>query len=135
MQYKDDHNVFRIIISFTVIALLISCLGLYGLSSYMAERRGKEIGIRKVMGASVGQIVSMMSTEFVKLVVIAFVIAIPFAWYATNTWLEQFAYKTSVDTTIFVYAGSIALLIALFSVCVESVKAATTNPAKVLKNE
>ena len=110
-------------------------LGLYGLSAYMAERRFKEIGVRKVMGASVSQIVALMSSEFVRLVCIAFVIAVPVAWYGITTWLEGFAYKTPISMSIFLYAGGSALLIALLTVSVESVKAASSNPVNALRNE
>lgn len=134
-QYSEDQKVSSIITSFTLIAMLISCLGLYGLSSYMAERRFKEIGVRKVMGASVNQIVGLMSKEFVKLVVIAFVISVPLAWYAMDQWLAGFAYRVPINPMIFIVAGSIALLIALVTVSFESVKAALTNPVTSLRNE
>lgn len=134
-QYDEDKKVAKIISSFTVIAMLISCLGLYGLSMYMAERRFKEIGIRKVMGASVAQIVSMMSSEFVQLVIIAFVIAVPLSYYAMTKWLEGFAYKTPVDVMVFAYAGIAALVIALLTVGFESIKAASGNPVNALRNE
>jgi putative ABC transport system permease protein len=134
-QYEEDQKVARVITSFTVIAMLISCLGLYGLSSYMAERRFKEIGIRKVMGADVSQIVGLMSTEFIKLVMVAFVIAVPLSWYMMHEWLQGFAYHTPIDPLVFVYAGTAALSVALLTVSFESIKAATTNPVKSLKNE
>ena len=134
-QYNDDRKVSSIITSFTLIAMLISCLGLYGLSSYMAERRFKEIGVRKVMGASVKQVVSLMSGEFIKLVLIAFVISVPLSWYTMHQWLTGFAYKTPIDPMIFMTAGSTALFIALITVSFESIKAALTNPVNSLKNE
>ncbi len=134
-QYDEDRRVSRIITSFTVIAMLISCLGLYGLSSYMAERRFKEIGIRKTMGASVTQIVGMMSKEFIKLVIIAFAIAIPLAWYGMTQWLEGFAYRISIEPVLFVMAGGAALLVALLTVSFESMKAALHNPVDSLRNE
>jgi putative ABC transport system permease protein len=134
-QYEEDQKVSGIITSFTFIAMLISCLGLYGLSTYMAERRFKEIGVRKVMGASVNQIVGLMSVEFIKLVVIAFIIAVPLAWYGMTKWLEGFAYHVSVNLMIFVYAGGAALLIALLTVSVESIRAASSDPVKALRNE
>ncbi|QOI97683.1 MAG: ABC transporter permease [Flammeovirgaceae bacterium] len=134
-QYDDDKKVSSIINSFTFIAMIISCLGLYGLSTYMAERRFKEIGIRKVFGAGVAQIVGLLSTEFVRLVVIAFVIAVPLSWYAMNRWLEGFAYKTGINGWVFLMAGLTALGIALLTVSYESVKAATTNPVNALRNE
>jgi putative ABC transport system permease protein len=134
-QYDEDRRVSKIITSFTIIAMFISCLGLYGLSTFMAERRFKEIGVRKVLGASVNQIVGLMSTEFIKLIAIAFVISVPLAWYAMDKWLEGFAYKVSISIMVFVYAGGIALLIALLTVSFESIKAATVNPVKSLRNE
>jgi putative ABC transport system permease protein len=134
-QYDEDRSVARIITSFTFIAMFISCLGLYGLSSFMAERRFKEIGVRKVMGANVNQIIGLMSKEFVKLILIAFVMAVPLAWYAMDKWLEGFAYKTTIDVMIFVYAGLGALTIALITVSFESIKAATVNPVTSLRSE
>ena len=134
-QYDEDRKVSSIITSFTLIAMAICCMGLYGLSTFMAERRFKEIGIRKVMGASLGQIAGMMSKEFVKLVVIAFIIATPLAWYAMNQWLEGFAYKVPINILIFVYAGLAALLIALATVSFESLKAASANPVQSLRTE
>ncbi|HEY0740775.1 MAG TPA: ABC transporter permease [Chryseosolibacter sp.] len=134
-QYEDDQRVANVITSFTIIAMIISCLGLYGLSTFMAERRFKEIGVRKVMGASVSQIVQMMSGEFVKLVVIAFIIAIPLSYYAITTWLENFAYKAPVTMSIFTISGVSALLIALMTISFESLQAASRNPVNALRNE
>ncbi len=134
-QYEEDRKVSSIITSFGLIAMVICALGLYGLSSYMAERRFKEIGIRKVMGASVTQIVTLMSSEFVKLVLIAFVIAVPVAWYSMNKWLESFAYKAPVEWFVFAWAGIVALAIALATVSFESVKSAMANPVNSLKSE
>jgi putative ABC transport system permease protein len=134
-QYDEDKRVSGIITSFTVIAMIICCLGLYGLSTYMAERRFKEIGVRKVMGATVAQIVQMMSGEFVMLVGIAFMISVPFAWYSIHAWLESFAYKTPVSAMIFISAGLSALGIALLTVSFESVKAASENPVKALRDQ
>jgi len=134
-NYTEDRKVSTIISSFTMLAMLISCLGLYGLSTFMAERRFKEIGVRKVLGADVRQIVALMSKEFVKLVLIAFVIAVPIAWYAMSRWLEGFEYKTTIDVTIFLYSGLAALIIALATVSFESIKAAVANPVKALRNE
>jgi len=134
-QYDEDRRISKIISSFGLIAMIICGLGLYGLSSYMAERRFKEIGIRKVMGASVSQIVAMMSTEFVKLVLIAFVIAVPIAWYGMNKWLEGFAYKISIGWFVFAIAGAVALTIALITVSFESIKSAMGNPVDSLRSE
>lgn len=134
-QYEEDQKVSSIITSFTIIAMIISCLGLYGLSSFMAERRFKEISVRKVMGASVQQIVSMMSGEFVRLVLIAFAISIPLAWYGINAWLQKFAYKTQLDLSVFFFAGLASVLTALITISFESIRAASTNPANALRNE
>jgi putative ABC transport system permease protein len=134
-QYEEDRRVSRIISGFTIIAMIISCLGLYGLSTYMAERRFKEIGVRKVMGANIGQIVALLSREFLKLVFIAFVIAVPLSWYAIDQWLSGFAYHIPVDGLIFVYAGLLSLMVALLTVSYESIKAAVMNPIKSLRSE
>jgi putative ABC transport system permease protein len=134
-QYDEDRKVSKVISSFTFIAMFISCLGLYGLSTFMAERRFKEIGVRKVMGASVNQIVGLMSSEFIKLIVVAFVIAVPLAWYAMHQWLSGFAYKISINMMVFIYAGIAALLVALITVSFESIRAASTNPVTSLRSE
>lgn len=133
--YEEDRKVSAVIKSFTVIAMIISCLGLYGLSSYMAERRVKEIGVRKVLGASVSQLVSMMSREFIKLIAIAFILSVPIAWLAMNSWLEKFAYKIAMPLLIFVYAGVAALIVALVTVSFESFRAASSNPVNTLRSE
>jgi putative ABC transport system permease protein len=134
-QYDEDRRVSQIITYFTILAMIISCLGLYGLSTYMAERRFKEIGIRKVLGANVGSIVTLMSREFVKLVFIAFLISVPLSWYAMSKWLENFAYSAGLNFMIFVYAGAGALVIALLTVSFESIKAASQNPVNSLRSE
>ncbi|HYG20252.1 MAG TPA: ABC transporter permease [Ohtaekwangia sp.] len=134
-QYHEDQRVSRIISYFAIIAMIICSLGLYGLSSFMAERRLKEIGVRKVMGASVSQIVGMMSKEFVKLVLVAVVIATPVAWYAMSHWLQDFEYKVALNIAFFAYAGLAALMIALLTVSYESLKAANADPARTLRNE
>lgn len=134
-QYDEDRRISKIITSFGVIAMIICSMGLYGLSSYMAESRFKEIGVRKVLGASVSQIVAMMSTEFVKLVLIAFVIAVPVAWYGMDKWLESFAYRIPVEWVVFAWAGIVALSIALVTVSFESFNAAKSNPVESLRSE
>jgi len=134
-QYNEDRKVSQIITTFTIIAMIICSLGLYGLSTYMAERRFKEIGVRKVMGASISQIVGMMSKEFIRLVIIALLLSVPVAWYLMNQWLSSFAYRIPISFTIFIYAGVTALLIALFTVSFESVRAASANPVNSLRAE
>jgi putative ABC transport system permease protein len=134
-QYEEDSRTSLILTIATSLAILISCMGLYGLSIYVAERRVKEIGIRKVMGASVTGIVALLSKEFIKLVLIAFVIAVPLGYYAMNKWLLSFAYKIELNVFVFVMAGFISLLIAWLTVSFESIKAAVSNPVKSLRNE
>jgi len=134
-QYSEDRKVSLIITAFSLIAMIICSLGLYGLSTYMAERRFKEIGVRKVMGASIGEIVTMMSKEFIRLVLVALIISVPLAWYAMNQWLSGFAYHIPLSFTIFIYAGAAALLIALITVSFESIKAASANPINSLRTE
>jgi putative ABC transport system permease protein len=134
-QYTDDHRLSGIITGFTCIAVIISCLGLYGLSSYLAERRVKEIGVRKVMGASVGQIVRLISSEFVWLVIAAIVISVPLAWYAMAAWLNGFAYRIAIDAWVFIMAGTTALVIALITVSFEAMRAAAGNPLHALRSE
>lgn len=134
-QYNEDRRISKIITYFSVIAMIICSLGLYGLSSFMAEQRLKEIGVRKVMGASVTQIVGMMSKEFVRLILVSFGIAIPLSWYAMQKWLQGFEYKTPLTIAPFIYAGLSALVIALLTISYESLRAANSNPAKTLRNE
>lgn len=134
-QYNEDQRISSIITYFAAVAMIICSLGLYGLSSFMAERRLKEIGVRKVMGASVTHIVGMMSGEFVKLVVIAFAIGAPIAWYAMDKWLQRFEYKTPLDFSLFLYAGLASITIALLTISYESFKAAKTDPARTLRSE
>jgi putative ABC transport system permease protein len=134
-QYNEDKKVAQIITAFTIIAMIICSLGLYGLSTYITERRFKEIGVRKVMGASIGQIVGMMSKEFIRLVLIALIVSVPIAWYMMDQWLTGFAYRIPISFTIFIYAGVSALLIALITVSFESIKAASANPVNTLRTE
>lgn len=120
---------------FAILAIIISCLGLFGLSAYTAERRTKEIGIRKVLGASITNITNLLSKEFVTLVVIASLIAFPVAWYTTTSWLQQYTYRISVNWWVFLAAGASALIIALATISFQSVKAALMNPVKSLRTE
>jgi len=120
---------------FAVLAILISCLGLFGLSAYMAERRIKEIGIRKVLGASVTGLTGLLSKEFLQLVGLSTLVAFPLAWWAMDHWLQQFAYRIGIEWWIFVVAGLTALMIALLTVSFQSVRAALMNPARSLRSE
>ncbi|QJW89676.1 FtsX-like permease family protein [Spirosoma taeanense] len=133
--YEKEQKTSLLVNTATAIAILISCMGLFGLATFAAEQRTKEIGIRKVLGASVTSIVALLSAEFVRLVLIAVVIASPIAWYAVNQWLQDFAYKVNLDWWVFVLAGALAVGIALLTVSVQSVKAALTNPARSLRTE
>ena len=120
---------------FALLAVFISCLGLYGLSAYMAEQRTQEIGVRKVLGASLFNIVRLLSADFTRLIVIAMVIAIPLAWWAVNKWLESFAYHIHVGWAVFVLAPVAALLVAWLTVSYESIRAGVANPVKSLRSE
>jgi len=134
-QYETDISLSRIINSFTIMAIVISCLGLFGLAAFSAEQRSKEIGIRKVLGASVANVTQLLSKDFLKLVIIAFVIATPIAWWAMNKWLEGFAYKVPVTWWMFASAGLISIIIALGTVSFQAIKAAIANPVKVLNHD
>jgi len=120
---------------FTILAICIACLGLFGLASFIAEQRTKEIGVRKVLGASVQQIIVLLSKDFTKLVVIAFLIAAPLAYFAMQRWLQDFAYRTALSPTVFVLAGLLAMLIAWLTVSYQAIKAALTNPVEALRYE
>jgi putative ABC transport system permease protein len=133
--YKEEKMIGTLFLGFTILAIFISCLGLLGLISHIAEARTKEIGIRKVLGASASQIVTLLSKDFLTLVLISFVIAAPLAWYAMNKWLQDFAYRINIEWWIFALAGASALLIALLTVSYQSIKAALANPVKSLRTE
>lgn len=133
--YASEEQLGEIFGVFAFLAVFIACLGLFGLASFAAEQKTKEIGIRKVLGATVTNIVSRFTFEFVKLILIANIIAWPLAYYAMNTWLDTFAYKTDLALSTFISAGFIALIIAVATISFQAVKASLTNPAKTLKYE
>ncbi|QEC79833.1 ABC transporter permease [Mucilaginibacter ginsenosidivorax] len=133
--YSSERRIGQIFISFSTLAILIACLGLFGLAAYAAEQRNKEIGIRKVLGASVTSIVSMLSKDFIKLVLVAIVIASPLAWLAMNKWLQDFAYRANFQWWILAMAGGVAILIAFVTISFQSIKAALSNPVKSLRSE
>jgi ABC-type antimicrobial peptide transport system permease subunit len=133
--YKGEHQMGSIFNFFAILAIFISCLGLYGLSAFMAEQRTKEIGVRKVLGASVFSIVYLLSGKFTRLIIIAMAISIPVSWWAIDNWLKGFAYRINISWIIFGIACGIALLIALLTVSYESIKAAVANPVKSLRTE
>lgn len=133
--YKGEQQMGRLFNLFAILAIFISCMGLYGLSAFMAEQRTKEIGVRKVLGASVGNVVYLLSASFTRLILVATVIAIPLAWWAINNWLQGFAYRVQVNWLIFALAALTALVIAWLTVGYESIKAAIANPVKSLRSE
>jgi putative ABC transport system permease protein len=125
----------QIFISFTLMAIFISCLGLFGLASFTADQRTKEIGIRKVLGASVSNVVVLLSRDFTKWVILANVVAWPVAYLVMNKWLQNFAYRISLGVWMFILSGVIALIIALLTVSTKALKAAVANPADSLRYE
>jgi putative ABC transport system permease protein len=133
--YSSEDRFQSVFLYFGVLAIFISCLGLLGLAAYSTIQRTKEIGIRKVLGASVTTIVSLLSREFLRLVFISLLIATPIAWYIMHRWLQGFAYRTIVSWWVFALAGCIAILIAFLTVGFHSVKAAVANPVKSLRTE
>ncbi|MGC4035813.1 MAG: ABC transporter permease [Chitinophagaceae bacterium] len=133
--YTTEQRTGKIFITFAILAILIASLGLFGLITYAAEQRVKEIGIRKVLGASVGNIAGMLSKDFLKLVLISSVISFPLAWWAMHTWLQDFAYRVSISWWVFAIAGILALFIALATISFQAIKAAMANPVKSLRTE
>jgi putative ABC transport system permease protein len=134
-QYESDISMSRIINLFTLVAICISCLGLFGLAAFSAEQRNKEIGIRKVLGASASGIVQLLSKDFLRLVIIAFIIASPISWWAMNIWLQGFAYRISISWWMFAVAGISTIVIALCTVSSQAIRAAVMNPVKSLRSE
>lgn len=133
--YRTEAQTGSVLNILTGLALFIGCLGLFALAAYTAESRTKEIGVRQVLGASVTSIVSLLSKDFLKLVVVAIVIATPLAWYVADDWLQDFAYKVDLAWWYFAGAGGVAVLIALLTVSFQSVKAALANPVESLRSE
>jgi ABC-type antimicrobial peptide transport system permease subunit len=133
--YKQENQLSNLYKIFAVIAIFLSCLGLYGLASFMAVQRIKEVGIRKVLGASVSGVVYLFSKEFIILITIAFIIASPLAWYFMNQWLQDYVYRINISWWIFIVGGMSAIIIALITVSFQAIKAALANPVKSLKTE
>jgi len=134
-QYESDEKWKQIISFAAILTIFISCIGLFGLATLAAEKRTKEIGIRKVLGASVASIAGTLSNSFLKLVLIATVIAFPAAWWAINKWLQNYPYRIGVSIWIFVFAGLGVVLIALCTVSFQAIRAAVANPVKSLRTE
>jgi putative ABC transport system permease protein len=134
-QYRSEVRFGNLFLYFAILAIFISCLGLLGLASYSTFQRTREIGIRKVMGASVSGIVHLLSKEFLTLLLVAFVIASPIAWWVMNSWLRDFSYRVGISWWVFALAGAIAFLIALLTVSFQAIKAAIANPVISLRTE
>jgi putative ABC transport system permease protein len=133
--YQSEEKVGLILSIFAGVTIFVACLGLLGLATFTAEQRTKEIGIRKVLGASITNIVSLLSIDFIKLVFIAFVIATPVAWYMMNKWLQDFAYKTNISAWIFLLAAVLAIAITIITVSFRAIRAAVVNPVNSLRSE
>ena len=133
--YKTDIKTSRLILIFSLIAIIISAMGLFGLATYTAERRAREISIRKILGATVQQITTLLSKEFILLVLIAILIASPLAWWLMNKWLQDFAYRININSWFLIASGGLALFTALLSVSAQAIKTAIENPVKNLRAE
>ena len=133
--YSAETRTAKLFYSFSLLAIGLACLGLFGLVAFSAQQRTKEIGIRKVLGASVGNIVTLLSTEFVKLIIVASLLSVPIAWFAMRSWLNDFSYRIDLQWWMFVVSAAAALLIALLTVFAQAIQAAMTNPAKTLRTE
>lgn len=134
-MYDDVQRTGRIFSSFAILAVIVACLGLFALASFMAEQRNKEIGIRKVLGASTSNILRLLTQNFIKLILLALVIAVPLGWYLMHKWLEDFAYRIHISWVVFALAGLTVLLIALLTVSYQAIRTATGNPVDALRSE
>ena len=133
--YQSDRQLLNVLSIFAAIAVCIACMGLFGLSMFTTRQRTKEIGIRKVLGASIPGVTALLSKDFIKLVLLAAIVAFPLAWLLMNKWLENFAYRVEISWWVFAVAGIGTLLIALITVSSQAIKAAWTNPVKSLRTE
>ncbi len=134
-KFGDEERIGKLASFFAILAIIISCLGLFGLTSFVAEQRKKEIGVRKVLGASVFSVWNLLSKDFIGLVGISFLIAVPIAWYAMHKWLQDYSYRINISWGIFLLAGIIAIAIALITVSFQAIRAAVANPVKSLRTE
>ncbi len=134
-SYLAEQRMGTIFIVFTSLAIIIACLGLFGLAAYAAEQRTKEIGIRKILGANVSTIAAMLSFDFIKLVLISILIALPAGWFLMNKWLQDFAYRESVQWWVLPLAGFVAILIAIITISFQAIRAAFANPVNSLRSE
>jgi len=134
-NYRAEKNLQKLFSYFSILSIFISCLGLFGLASFAAEQRTKEIGVRKVLGASVPHLCSLLSREFTKWVLISNIIAMPMAWFYMSSWLSNFPYRASLNPWTFIFAGILAFIIALLTVSTHAIKAAVKNPIEALRYE
>jgi putative ABC transport system permease protein len=134
-MYEDVQRMGRVFGSFAMLAIIVACLGLFALSAFMVEQRNKEISIRLVLGASLKNIFRLLTGNFVKLVLISFVIAVPLSWYMMQKWLQDYKYRTEITWDVFVMSGLLAVFIALLTVSYQSIRAALANPASNLRSE
>ena len=134
-QYEQEQPWQKIINIATILAFLVCCLGLFGMTYLSINQRVKEVGVRKVLGATISQIIILLSVNFLKLILISFVVAIPIAWWAANLWLQDYAYRIKLGPWIFVLAGTVSLFIGAITVSIQAIKAANANPVKSLRTE
>ncbi|MCB0267787.1 MAG: FtsX-like permease family protein, partial [Calditrichaeota bacterium] len=134
-MYRAEKRLGDVFNVFAMIAIFIACLGLFGLAAFTAEQRTKEIGVRKVLGASVPGVVGLLTKDFIKLVCIAFLVASPIAWYIMNMWLADFAFRTEISWWVFALAGAIATVIAMLTISYQAIRTALSNPVKTLRYE
>jgi len=134
-QFRTEMLIGKLSRIFALLAIVITCLGLFGLAAYTAERRTKEIGIRKVLGASIPGITGLLSKDFLKLVIISSLISFPVAWWLMHNWLQGYAYRTQISWWVFALAAGLALFIAIFTISFQAIRAALANPVKSLRTE
>jgi ABC-type antimicrobial peptide transport system permease subunit len=134
-KFEDEKRIGTLAGIFAALTIFISCLGLFGLATYMAENRIKEIGVRKVLGASVSGITALLSKDFLKLVLVSFILAAPVAWWLMYSWLQDYSYRVPIQWWVFAMAGIISVLIAIITVSYQAIKAAIANPVKSLRSE
>jgi len=135
MFYKSEILIGKLSGIFATLAIIISCLGLFGLATYTAERRAKEISLRKVLGASIASVTGLLSKDFLQLIIISFFVAFPVAWWIMNNWLQNYQYRIEISWWIFLLAASLTILIALITISFQAIKAAIANPVKSLRTE
>jgi len=134
-QYKPEEKQGQVLLAFTILTIIIACLGLFGLITFTVEKRVKEIGIRKVLGAGVGSMVTLLITSLLKVVLISLLVAVPLSWLVMNKWLEDFAYRIHLEWWMFLASGIISIIIALITLSFQAIKAAIANPVTSLRSE